>query len=76
MIKYFLGILTSRFRVCANKIEATPETVDSIIGACVVLHNFVRKTAEKDDNNTNEEMLRSYRDQYDNDGNIVFGTVT
>lgn len=70
--------MTSRFRVCLNTIETSPESADHIIGAVVVLHNYVQKTGEKNDQDdiddvVNDEVQIPYCDHYDDDGNLVLG---
>lgn len=47
-IERSFGILSSRFRIFRREISVGPEFATSIVKCCVVLHNFIRKTADKE----------------------------
>lgn len=47
-IERAFGILSNRFRVFRNEISVEPRFAVSIVKCCIVLHNFIRKTADKE----------------------------
>lgn len=48
MIENTFGIMASRWRILRKPIIAHPNTVDSIVRATIVLHNFLRVVANND----------------------------
>lgn len=42
-IENAFGILSSKFRVLKTTINLKPDSVEKVVKACVVLHNFIRK---------------------------------
>ncbi|XP_064464108.1 uncharacterized protein LOC135375300 [Ornithodoros turicata] len=70
LIENSFGILASRWRILRRPFKAKPENVESIIKACVVLHNFVLKTSPA------SSMLYNppgYTDYEDSMGNVREG---
>jgi len=41
VIENSFGILTARWRVLLNTLEFSPENCESIVLACIILHNFI-----------------------------------
>ncbi|KAM4033498.1 uncharacterized protein ACNLHF_020406 [Anomaloglossus baeobatrachus] len=62
MVECSFGILTSKWRVLLTAINLNIETVDEIVKACVVLHNFVltKEPLSLDDQSLESTSLSDY----------------
>ncbi|KAM4018808.1 uncharacterized protein ACNLHF_006456 [Anomaloglossus baeobatrachus] len=62
MVECSFGILTSKWRVLLTAINLNIETVDEIVKACVVLHNFVltKEPLSLDDQSLESTSLTDY----------------
>ncbi|KAM4029736.1 uncharacterized protein ACNLHF_022392 [Anomaloglossus baeobatrachus] len=61
MVECSFGILTAKWQVLLTAINLKTETVDEVIKACVVLHNFViSKESINVDENAEQSTLRDY----------------
>lgn len=47
VVENVFGILVSRFGVLRSEINLNPENIDSVVLACCVLHNYLRKNASQ-----------------------------
>lgn len=67
MIENAFGILVSRWKILEKPIQANPDTVEKIVLACVVLHNFLMVE------NPQEYALKQFADHIGPDGRTVEG---
>ncbi|KAM4048834.1 uncharacterized protein ACNLHF_011805 [Anomaloglossus baeobatrachus] len=70
MVECAFGILTARWRILTTAINVKIETVDEIIKACVILHNFLLSNGVPP---LEEEMTNCTLTQY---SNVSFRTTT
>ncbi|XP_065093370.1 uncharacterized protein LOC135714036 isoform X1 [Ochlerotatus camptorhynchus] len=63
-IENSFGILVARWRILKNTLVMLPGSVDKIVKACVILHNFVKR------NSANDYCPPCFVDQVDGDGNV------
>ena len=73
IIENTFGILAGRWRVLWSKIDCSKETASRIICATVVLHNFLNQHPNNDNNNVEITYPSNYVDQYDDNGDFIFG---
>lgn len=73
IIENTFAILGSRWRVLWSKIDVSELTARKITCAAVVLHNFLNKE-NKDNNNVEVQYPSDYVDQYNENGDLIFGT--
>ncbi len=66
-IENSFGILAARWRVFRRPIKAKPATVDSLIKACICLHNYLRLTENA------RYTPTGFIDSEDSSGNIIPG---
>lgn len=48
VVENTFGILTSRFRILANKLTLSPDKASKIVLACCYLHNYLKKKNERE----------------------------
>ncbi|XP_023239755.1 protein ALP1-like [Centruroides sculpturatus] len=73
VIENTFGILSARWRILCRCIQASPETVDSIIKACVCLHNFVMTKESKINSDMKFYCPSHFIDKEAADGTIIEG---
>ncbi|XP_067141988.1 uncharacterized protein [Centruroides vittatus] len=73
VIESTFGILSARWRILCRCIQASPETVDSIIKACVCLHNFVMTKESKVNSDMKYYCPLHFIDKEAADGTIIEG---
>eukprot|EP00794_Sanderia_malayensis_P002221 gene2221-2529_t len=66
-IENAFGILAARWRIFRQSIKANPTTVDSIVKACICLHNYLRLTDNA------RYTPAGFVDSEDGSGNVTFG---
>ncbi|XP_072171433.1 uncharacterized protein [Diadema setosum] len=55
VVENTFGILASKWRIYHRQIQLHPSQVDSVVKATCVLHNFIRRSALKDERRTHTE---------------------
>ena len=73
VIENAFGILASRFRIFRKPIISSPETVDKVVQATVVLHNWLR-TQDIHNNVHNKYVTRNMVDHEDEEGHLIEGS--
>ena len=67
MVECAFGILANKWRIFHRPLDVTPQFCDSIVKACCILHNFVRRNdgfqLEDTLYESNFESIQGYRDK-------------
>lgn len=72
VIENAFGILVARWRIFRQPIQASPETLEAVVWACVTLHNYLR-ACDESEQGERRYCPAGYADQECTAGNIVHG---
>lgn len=73
IIENSFGIMAARWRIFRRPIKGSPENIDNIIKACIVLHNFLLSDEVGQPVHRRKYNPPAFADTEDSDGNIVEG---
>ena len=54
------GLLSARWRIFRRVINLHPDRVDAVVKATVILHNFIRKTNERENQESSVSMIENF----------------